>query len=82
MLTKSWTDKEGVNKDRILVVAEHVESKPDPNFTSKTEQTEELDVLDQEIAFRSILTQHCSCIRYELFIKTHVFQQTDCISCL
>ncbi len=46
-----WTDKEGVNKDRILVVAEHVEFKPDPNFSSKTEQTEELEASDQEIAF-------------------------------
>ena len=46
-----WTDKEGGNKERILVVAEHVEFKPDPNNASKTEQTEELEALDQEIAF-------------------------------
>ncbi len=46
-----WTDKEGGNKERILVVAEHVEFKPDPNNASKTEQAQELDDLDQEIAF-------------------------------
>jgi len=46
-----WADKEGGNKERILVVAEHVEFKPDPNATSKTEQAQELDGLDQEIAF-------------------------------
>ena len=46
-----WEDKEGGNRERIFVVAEHVEFKPDPNFTSKAKQTEELDALDQEIAF-------------------------------
>ncbi|HKL57526.1 MAG TPA: single-stranded DNA-binding protein, partial [Sphaerochaeta sp.] len=46
-----WTDKEGGNKERIVVVAEHVEFKPDPNSTSKAEQAQELDALDPEIAF-------------------------------
>ncbi|HKM07538.1 MAG TPA: single-stranded DNA-binding protein [Sphaerochaeta sp.] len=46
-----WEDKEGGNREKIIVVAEHVEFKPDPNATSKTEQAQELDDLDQEIAF-------------------------------
>ena len=46
-----WSDKEGANHERIIVVAEHVEFKKDPNTTSKTEEVQELDALDQEIAF-------------------------------
>jgi single-strand DNA-binding protein len=46
-----WTDKDGGNRERILVVAEHVEFKKEPNTTSKAEEREELDELDQEVAF-------------------------------
>jgi single-strand DNA-binding protein len=46
-----WTDKDGGNRERILVVAEHVEFKKEPNTTTKAEEREELDELDQEIAF-------------------------------
>lgn len=46
-----WTDKDGGNRERILVVAEHVEFKKEPNTTSKAEEREELDEIDQEIAF-------------------------------
>jgi single-strand DNA-binding protein len=61
-----WTDKEGGNKERILVVAEHVEFKAqkrgakkeeeetvqeEVDETSAAEQAQELDDLDQEIAF-------------------------------
>jgi single-strand DNA-binding protein len=46
-----WTDKDGGNRERILVVAEHVEFKKEPNTTTKAEQREELDEIDQEIAF-------------------------------
>ncbi len=46
-----WTDKDGGNRERILVVAEHVEFKKEPNTTSKADEREELDELDQEIAF-------------------------------
>nr|WP_321308115.1 single-stranded DNA-binding protein [uncultured Sphaerochaeta sp.] len=46
-----WTDKDGGNRERILVVAEHVEFKKEPNTTTKAEEREELDEIDQEIAF-------------------------------
>jgi single-strand DNA-binding protein len=46
-----WTDKDGGNRERILVVAEHVEFKKEPNTTPKTDEREELDEIDQEIAF-------------------------------
>ena len=46
-----WTDKDGGNRERILVVAEHVEFKKEPNTTTKADEREELDELDQEIAF-------------------------------
>ena len=46
-----WTDKDGGNRERILVVAEHVEFKKEPNSTTKAEEREELDEIDQEIAF-------------------------------
>jgi len=46
-----WTDKDGGNRERILVVAEHVEFKKEPNTTSKADEREELDEIDQEIAF-------------------------------
>ena len=46
-----WTDKDGGNWERILVVAEHVEFKKEPNTTNKAEEREELDEIDQEIAF-------------------------------
>ena len=46
-----WSDKEGANRERIIVVAEHVEFKKDPNAAGKTEDAQELDNLDQEIAF-------------------------------
>nr|WP_319472491.1 single-stranded DNA-binding protein [uncultured Sphaerochaeta sp.] len=46
-----WTDKEGGNRERILVVAEHVEFKKEPNSTPKADEREELDEIDQEIAF-------------------------------
>ncbi|HKM07533.1 MAG TPA: recombinase family protein [Sphaerochaeta sp.] len=46
-----WTDKDGGSRERILVVAEHVEFKKDQNTQAKTEQAQELDDLDQEIEF-------------------------------
>jgi single-strand DNA-binding protein len=46
-----WTDKDGGTRERILVVAEHVEFKKEPNSTTKAEEREELDEIDQEIAF-------------------------------
>ena len=46
-----WSDKEGASRERIIVVAEHVEFKKEPNTTTKAEEREELDELDQEIAF-------------------------------
>jgi len=45
-----WTDKDGGNRERIIVVAEHVEFKKEPGEPAKAEATEELDDLDQEIA--------------------------------
>lgn len=41
-----WTDKDGGNRERIVVVAEHVEFKKEPNATSQTEQAQELEDLD------------------------------------
>ncbi|MBJ2357551.1 single-stranded DNA-binding protein [Sphaerochaeta sp. S2] len=46
-----WPDKDGGNRKRILVVAEHVEFKKEPNTTAKADEREELDEIDQEIAF-------------------------------
>jgi single-strand DNA-binding protein len=46
-----WTDKEGGSRERIIVVAEHVEFKKDPNAPVKIQGEEDLDSLDQEIAF-------------------------------
>jgi single-strand DNA-binding protein len=46
-----WSDKEGANRERIKVVAEHVHFKKEPNTTTKAEEREELDEIDQEIAF-------------------------------
>jgi len=46
-----WTDKDGGNRERIVVVAEHVEFKKDPNSSTKTEGPEDFDSLDQAIAF-------------------------------
>ncbi len=46
-----WSDKEKASRERIIVVAEHVEFKKEPNTTSKAEEREELDEIDQEIAF-------------------------------
>jgi single-strand DNA-binding protein len=46
-----WTDTDGGNRERILVVAEHVEFRKEPNTTTKAEEREELDEIDQEIAF-------------------------------
>ena len=46
-----WTDKEGGNRERIVVVAEHVEFKKDPNSSAKAEVPEDFDSLDQAIAF-------------------------------
>ena len=46
-----WTDKDGGNRERILVVAEHIEFKKEPNITIKADEREELDEIDLEIAF-------------------------------
>lgn len=46
-----WTDKEGGNRERIVVVAEHVEFKKESNTAGKTEEAQELENLDQEITF-------------------------------
>lgn len=43
---QGWRESGG-----IIVVAEHVEFKKEPNTTSKAEEREELDEIDQEIAF-------------------------------
>ena len=46
-----WTDKDGGNRERIIVVAEHVEFRKDPNTAGKPEDTHALDELDQVVAF-------------------------------
>jgi single-strand DNA-binding protein len=46
-----WTDKDGGNRERIIVVAEHVEFRKDPNAAGKTEDTQAIDELDQVVAF-------------------------------
>ncbi|MGH0054400.1 MAG: single-stranded DNA-binding protein [Sphaerochaetaceae bacterium] len=46
-----WTDKEGGNHERIIVVAEHVEFKKDPNAPVKEQEEDDMESLDQEIAF-------------------------------
>jgi single-strand DNA-binding protein len=46
-----WTDKDGGNCERIIVVAEHVEFKSVSNINKKTEESEELEALDKEIVF-------------------------------
>ena len=46
-----WTDKDGGNRERIIVVAEHVEFRKVPNTAGKPEDTHALDELDQVVAF-------------------------------
>lgn len=45
-----WTDKEGANRERIIVVAEHVEFKSDGNSKNKGEASSEEIPFDQEVA--------------------------------
>ncbi len=46
-----WTDKDGGNRERIILVAGHVEFRKDPNTAGKPEDTQALDELDQVVAF-------------------------------
>ena len=46
-----WTGKDGGNRGRILVVAEHVKFKNEPDATTKADEREELDEIDQKLAF-------------------------------
>ena len=46
-----WSDKDGGKRERIIVIAEHVEFKKDPAAKQKNAAQQELEDLDEEIAF-------------------------------
>jgi len=46
-----WSDKDGGKRERIIVITEHVEFKKDPAIKQKNAAQQELEELDEEIAF-------------------------------